>query len=454
MSEFVFKGILQESSWIENVVIKTNEHGIIESIEQDKSRKDYKDYAVPGFQNAHSHAFQYAMAGLAELHSISTDQNDFWSWRKLMYELALSITPDQMEHIAAMLYKEMLRHGYTHVAEFHYVHHDINGNKYDNLSEMGERIIAAAEKTGIKLTLIPIFYQMGGFGKNPEEQQRRFISSSIEDYYKLFEASKLSTSHYEFSTIGYGVHSLRAVSSDNIIKLSENRLRDIPFHVHVSEQLKEITDSIDYLGLRPVEWLSEHIQLSDDFHLVHATHITEKEIKSIAHSNANVVLCPSTEGNLGDGLFPLNEFLKQGGTWSIGTDSHVGLNPFEEIRLLDYGQRLVSHNRNTFGNAKSGDNGNIALKSALINGRKAMGVNQKSFFEIGKAFDALIVSENHPIIRSTGPENRSNTLVYSSDPSMYRGTIVNGAWRIIHGEHSDEKIHSNYIQTLNELKVR
>ena len=185
MSEFVFKGILQESGWIENVVIKTNEHGIIESIEQDKSRKDYKDYAVPGFQNAHSHAFQYAMAGLAELHSISTDQNDFWSWRKLMYELALSITPDQMEHIAAMLYKEMLRHGYTHVAEFHYVHHDINGNKYDNLSEMGERIIAAAEKTGIKLTLIPIFYQMGGFGKNPEEQQRRFISSSIDDYYNL-----------------------------------------------------------------------------------------------------------------------------------------------------------------------------------------------------------------------------------------------------------------------------
>ena len=454
MSEFVFKGILQENDWIENVVINTDEHGIIESIKQDKSRNDYEDYAIPGFQNAHSHAFQYAMSGLAELHSISATQNDFWSWRKLMYELALNITPDQMEHIAAMLYKEMLRHGYTHVAEFHYLHHDTEGNKYANLSEMGERIIAAAERTGIKLTLIPIFYQMGGFGKNPEEQQRRFISSSIDDYYELFEASKLSTAHYEFSSIGYGIHSLRAVSSDNIIKLSENRSRDIPFHVHVSEQLKEIKECKEYLGLRPVEWLSEHIQLSNDFHLVHATHITQNEIKNITHSNANVVLCPSTEGNLGDGLFPLNEFLNQGGNWSIGTDSHVGLNPFEELRILDYGQRLVSHKRNTFGNAKSGDNGNIALKSALIHGRKAMGVNQKTFFEIGKALDALVISDNHPIIQTTSVKNMTNTLVYSSDPTMYRGTIVNGLWKIINGEHSDQQIHSNYIRTLNELKVR
>ena len=247
---------------------------------------------------------------------------------------------------------------------------------------------------------------------------------------------------------------MRAVLSDDIIRLSKNRLKEIPFHIHVSEQLKEIKECKDYLGLRPVEWLSENIHLSDDFHLVHATHITENEIKNITRSNANVVLCPSTEGNLGDGLFPLNDFLNQGGKWSIGTDSHVGLNPFEELRILDYGQRLVSHNRNTFGNEKSGDNGNIAFKSALIYGRKAMGVNQKTFFEIGKPLDALVISDNHPIIQATSVKNMTNTLVYSSDPTMYHGTIVNGSWKIINGEHSDQQIHSNYVRTLNELKVR
>lgn len=348
----------------------------------------------------------------------------------------------------------MLRHGYTHVAEFHYLHHDLSGEKYNNCSEMGERIIAAAKRAGIKLTLVPIFYQNGGFGKKAEQDQRRFISSSFNDYKNLVEASISSSKNYQHSSVAYGIHSMRAVSTENIIRLSEQKENDVPFHIHVSEQLKEIEDSIAFLGLRPVDWLSEHIDLNSDYHLVHATHLTQKEIECIAKSQANVVLCPSTEGNLGDGIFPLNEFLKYDGRWSIGTDSHVGLNPFEELRILDYGQRLISHNRNTFGNEISGDNGSIAISSALINGRKAMGIDQKQFFELGKPLDALVISDQHPLIQTASLKNLSNTLVYSSDSSMYKGTIVNGTWKIKDGNHADDNIHGDFTRTLNALKVR
>ena len=454
MADFLFKGLLQEDSWKENVHVITDSKGIITSIKENVIGESFQNFAVPGFQNAHSHAFQYAMAGLAELHSTSQSKNDFWSWRNIMYELALNISPLQMENIATMLYKEMLRNGYTHVAEFHYLHHDLNGGPFNNLSEMGERLISAAKRAGIKITLVPIFYQNGGFGRKPENEQRRFISTSFDDYTKLLEASALSVKNYKDASLAYGIHSMRAVSTENIIKLSQNKPKEIPFHIHVSEQLKEIEDSINFLGSRPVDWLSDNLNLDENYHLVHATHLTQVEIEKIAKSKANVVLCPSTEGNLGDGIFPLNDFLEHSGRWSIGTDSHVGLNPFEELRILDYGQRLSSHNRNTFGNKTSGDNGNIALSAALINGRKAMGIDQKKHFEVGAPFDALILSDQHPLIQTASLKNLSNTLVYSSDTSMYKGTIVNGDWKIKDGMHSDQTISTSFISAIKSLAIR
>lgn len=455
MNEFAFKGMLQKEGWIENVTVKTDDEGIIVSIDsENKSKTTHNGFAIPGFQNAHSHAFQYAMAGLAELHSVSEAQNDFWSWRKTMYQLALHITPEQMENIATMLYKEMLRNGYTHVAEFHYLHHNQDGKPYAQLSEMSERIMAGAKNAGIKITLVPIFYQKGGFGKEAEKDQCRFISNSIDDYSKLFEACQISATKYNDASVGYGIHSMRAVTSENIIRLSNLKKESIPLHIHVSEQLKEIEECESFLGKRPVEWLSNNVELNEDYHLVHATHLIEKEIEQISSSGASVVLCPSTEGNLGDGLFPLGEFLRKKGKWSIGTDSHIGINPLEEIRILDYGQRLITHSRNTFGNQKKADNGQIAIESALLNGRKAMGINQDSFFEIGKPLDALVLSSTHPLIQSTSLKNRTNTIIYAGDSSMFNGTIVNGKWAIQNGEHKDSTIDSNFVKTMNELKVR
>ncbi len=454
MKEFKFKGLLVNKIWQENVSIMIDNDGVIQSIKNSNDGLGYSDFAIPGFQNAHSHSFQYAMAGLAELHDTKPNQNDFWSWRNAMYDLALTINPDQLEDIATMLYKEMLRNGYTHVAEFHYLHHDISGNKFNNISENGERLVSAAKKAGIKITLIPIFYQMGGFGKKPEEKQRRFISANYIDYVNLLDASKKSANRYSNASTGIGIHSMRGVTEKDIIHLSEYRRNNTPFHIHVSEQLKEIEDCINHLGQRPVEWLANNIELNENYHLVHATHINKKEISKIAKSKANVVLCPSTEGNLGDGIFPLKEFLSENGRWSIGTDSHIGLNPLEEIRLLDYGQRLITHNRNTFGNNISGDNGSIAIESSFINGKKSMGEDQDVFFQIGQKFDALVINESHPLINQTSFKNLSNTIVYSSDISSYKGTIVNGDWVIIEGKHKDENIEANFRSTLKTLSKR
>src|SRR5215213_8379358 len=251
MKTYRFKALLQNSGWLENAVVSIDDAGKIVSVSQaPQANASFRGYALPGFQNAHSHAFQYAMAGLAENHA---GEDDFWSWREKMYELALNPNPDEMRSIAALLYAELVRHGYSNVAEFHYVHHDKNGQPYDNLAAMGEALLEAAREAGIKITLIPIFYQKGGFGVEAGERQRRFISKTFDDYARLFEASEAVCRKYENANIAVGVHSLRGVEAADIRRAATDLPCDVPFHIHVSEQLKEVEDCIAFLGRRPVE---------------------------------------------------------------------------------------------------------------------------------------------------------------------------------------------------------
>jgi formiminoglutamate deiminase len=455
MKQYTFKGILQNEGWLENRGVTIDRDGIIVDIEQVNTNEVDTGYALPGFQNAHSHAFQYAMAGLAEKNDANATNGDFWSWREAMYRLALNISPDQLEDIAAMLYAEMVRHGYTSVAEFHYVHHDKNGKPYGNLAEMGSRLVAAAETAGINITLVPIFYQKGGFGVAPNERQKRFISSSVDDYMKLLDASQAACKHYNGANIAIGIHSMRGVEPEHISEIAQFGPQNLPFHIHISEQLKEIEDAVDYLGKRPVEWLAENVALSDRFHLVHATHLTDNETASIAQSGANVVLCPTTEGNLGDGIFPLRKYQELGGQWSIGTDSHVSLNPLEELRLLDYGQRLVSHKRDTFNSAEQGDSGLFAFEMASTGGRKAMNNFEEKFFEVGKPLNAIIYDDKSPLIGSTSIDNMASTILYSSDASMQQATIINGKEVVTDGQHySNESISNKFFKTIKELENR
>jgi formimidoylglutamate deiminase len=444
MKSYRFKALLQNSGWLENATVSLDERGKIVSVSQaPETNASFGGYALPAFQNAHSHAFQYAMAGLAENHA---GDDDFWSWREMMYALALNLNPDELKAIAALVYAELVRHGYSNVAEFHYVHHDKNGKPYAHIAAMGEALLEAAREAGIKITLVPIFYQKGGFGVEPTERQRRFISKTFEDYARLFEASAEICKGYENANIAVGVHSMRGVEAKDILRAVNDLPQNTPFHIHVSEQLKEVEDCLQFLGLRPVEWLLENCDLNERFHLVHATHLTDRETENLARTGANVVLCPSTEGNLGDGIFPLRKFQSFGGAWSIGTDSHIGLNPFEELRILDYGQRLISHKRNTFG----AGGGLFALTTATIAGRKAMNNYEAGFFAVGADFDACVIYSEEALLENVNSENLASAIVYTADASHIKETFVAG--KLIESDENYWKIRDRFVECVKRFR--
>lgn len=455
MKSYRFKALLQNSGWLENAVVNVDARGKIVSVssadeageeitETAETIETIRAYAIPAFQNAHSHAFQYAMAGLTENHR---GDDDFWSWRDAMYRLALALSPDEIKTISAMLYRELVRQGYSNVAEFHYVHHDPDGKPYDNLAEIGAALVEAAAETGIKITLIPIFYQKGGFGTAPNERQKRFISRDFENYARLYEASaEVCRRKTDIANTAVGIHSLRGVEAADIIRAANELPQNVPFHIHIAEQLKEVEDCLAFTGKRPVEWLLENCAVDDRFNLVHATHLTDEEIENLADRQANVVICPSTEGNLGDGIFPLRQFQTFGGRWSIGTDSHIGLNPFEEIRLLDYGQRLVSHKRNTFGE----NAGLYAFKQATIAGRCAMNNYETEFFAPGADFDACLIDENAPLLENVGMENLASTILFTADSSNICGTFVKG--KLIRKDDEYARIKEKFVECVKKFR--
>lgn len=452
---FHFQSLLQQNGWLTPAFVGVDANGVIQYLSNEKPQHataiEFVDgYALPGFQNAHSHAFQYAMAGLAENHAIGTD-DDFWTWREEMYKCALSVDPDQAQAIAAMLYAEMVRHGYTHVAEFHYVHHDKDGSLYANLAEMGVRMVEAAKIAGINITLIPVFYQKGGFGLDPQSRQRRFISKTVDDYFKLLEASSHAIKNQSHAQLGFSVHSLRAVDLKDIVTTYNQGPKEIPFHVHVAEQKKEIADCLAHCAKRPMQWMLENLPVNERFHLVHSTHLDDAEVKQLAKSGANVVLCPSTEGNLGDGIFRMKEYVKLGGHWTIGTDSHIGLNPFEEFRMIDYRQRLVTNLRNTI----EGDAATYMVNESVTQGRIAMGRKTSDHFAIGQPLDALVVNAKTHLLADTSEKNRLASIIYTSDSSRNLGTIVNGKWVVKNQHHTQgAAIKSAFSKAMQALKNR
>ena len=428
MKYYHFHSLLLKEGWLSPAYIGVDKNGIIQYLSTQKPTEENADIetiqgaALPGFQNAHSHAFQYAMAGAAEQHAENAD-DDFWSWREAMYQCAETFTPEQVEATATKLYKHLLRNGYTSVAEFHYLHHDKSGKPYNNLAEMGERLIAAAQTAGINITLIPVWYQKGDFGKEPQPRQRRFISATIDDYFKLLEGSKKAISYYDKAKLGFGVHSLRAVEAADIITCYEQGPKNLPFHLHAAEQLAEVERCVSYLGKRPVEWLQDNLPLNERFHIVHCTHMTDNETERLAKNGANAVLCPGTEGNLSDGIFRLADFAKAGGHWSIGTDSHISLNPLEDLRWLDYAQRLTRHKRNTFA-----DGASTLINTTFFSGVKAMGREATDYFAIGQPLDAVIYDIEQPLLTQADLQHLLPAILYTGDPSLILGTLVSGKW--------------------------
>lgn len=442
MTYLRFSGLFTGKNWIEPAYVCLDTEGKIQKISEYPISEDSRPvvidgFAIPGFQNCHSHAFQYAMAGLAEHLPADRKSDDFWSWRETMYHLAQNLTPDQFRVIATAVYSEMLRNGITAVAEFHYLHHDISGKPYKNCAEMAIQLMEAAQFVGIQLTLIPIFYQLGGFGEAPRFTQRRFISNNCDDYARILEASRTAASKYPDAIVGIGVHSLRAARPEDIKKVFNLDPETIA-HIHVAEQRREVVDCIKHLGTRPIAWLLNEIEINSRFALIHATHSDPGELDRLAKAGATVVICPSTEANLGDGLFNLVHYRSAGGRLAIGTDSHIGLNPMEELRWLDYCQRAQRYQRNILCEPGQ-DSGEIAFMETWQNGRLALGRdiqdNTGTAFAVGIPFDAAIIDAHHPLIVSKPRSRRLSAIVYGGDPSIFRGVMRNGRWLVEYGIH-------------------
>jgi len=383
---------------------------------------------LPGVVNAHSHAFQRAIAGLTERRSSGAGAaDDFWSWRDRMYSAANRITPEQLEAIASQLYAELLAGGYTQVCEFHYLHNALDGAAYGDPAEMSLALVRAAQRTGMGLTLLPTLYMRSGFtAKGLREDQRRFASTP-DSIARVVEAVQAQTQGDVRINVGVAIHSLRAVSPPALLELAAYAQRGgLPVHIHIAEQIQEVDDCLTHTQQRPIEWLLNHVEVDARWNLVHATHTTPTELAGVQARGASIVICPATEANLGDGVFDLPGYAALGGTWSIGSDSHVTRRWSEELRLLEYAQRLTQRKRNvaaqTMGPLSSAG---AMLEAALAGGRNATGLALGGI-AVGQPADFAVLDLQSPALLGVPADHMLDAMVFSSPDARLDAVYVAG----------------------------
>ena len=393
---------------------------------------------LPGLVDAHSHAFQRAFAGLAERRDGAYD--DFWSWRDRMYGVALRITPAQLRAIAAHLYVELLAGGYTQVCEFHYLQHDLDGSRYADPAALSHALADAASDAGIGLTLLPVLYERAGFTAPELRADQRRFATGVDDVLALQQAIRRP-----LVNAGVAVHSLRAARPESILALAERSHG--PLHIHVAEQTAEIDDCLAATGCRPIEWLARHAPLDQRWHLVHATHSVAAEIDAVAARGAGVVLCPGTEGNLGDGLPDLPGWLAAGVPLALGSDSQVTRTWPEELRWLEYGQRLGLRRRNV--SAAPGAEPSTAARlfeRVRAGGAAAAGFAQWGF-QVGARADLLVVDPSDPALRGLPADHLLDGLVFTAPTRPFARVMVAGRWRALH----DERIAARFGDAMQTL---
>lgn len=441
-----FESALLETGWSERVRL-TLADGRIETIETrvDPEAGDERHFvALPGLPNVHSHAFQRAMAGLAEARGRADD--DFWSWRELMYRFVGRIGPEECEAIAALAYAEMLESGFTRVGEFHYLHHAPGGSRYDDVAEMSGRIVAAAAATGIGLTLLPVFYAHGGLGGQPAGvAQARFLND-VDGFAALVE--RAGTKLAPDGVIGIAPHSLRAATPAELRGLLAVADRG-PVHIHIAEQVKEVADCVAWSGKRPVRWLLDAVPVDARWTLVHATHVEPDEVAGIAASGAVAGLCPITEANLGDGLFPAAEFMALGGMIGIGSDSNVRIDAAEELRLLEYGQRLTRRARNVLAGGDRPATGARMFAAAVAGGGRSLGV--ETGLAVGKPADIVSLNRDDVAFADRNGDALVDSWVFASRAGVdcvWRG----GVKQVENGRHRDrDAVEARYRVALSRL---
>lgn len=418
--------------WNSDVRVVTEAGRIVSVTANTPSREGDEQHAVllPAMPNLHSHAFQRGMAGLTELRGPSED--NFWSWRDLMYRFALEMSPEQVEAVAAQLYVEMLEAGFSRVGEFHYLHHDRDGRPYANIAEMASRIAAAASATGIGLTLLPVFYAHASFGGTPpREDQRRFVNDTRR-YEKLLEGCRAAVKPLGTGVVGVAPHSLRAVTPEELSAVAA-MAGDAPIHVHIAEQTKEVDDCLAWSGRRPVDWLLDHNDVDEQWCLVHATHMTEGEILRMAKSGASAGLCPITEANLGDGVFNARAFVSCGGRYGIGSDSNVQIGITDELRLLEYSQRLALRARNVMA-AEGRSTGRALFQAAGIGGALALGTHPGGL-SAGAPADFLTLKREDTALAFRKGDDLLDTWIFTGGPGLVDCVWIAGRKVVEHGRH-------------------
>ncbi len=443
--------------WRRNVLLRWDAAGTLTEVTPDTDAPAGVARAagpvLPGMPNLHSHAFQRAMAGLTEYRANPSDS--FWSWRDLMYRFALKITPDALAAIARWLYVEMLKCGYTSVCEFHYVHHSQDGSRYPQIAELGARVVGAAHDAGIGITMLPVAYQFSGFGnKPPRDDQRRFINTP-DGLLELLDALRRAAPEHGGLRYGVAPHSLRAVSESGLRALLDCLPDDAPVHIHIAEQTAEVDDCVRAYGARPVQWLLDRFDVGARWCLVHATHLDANETVALAKSGAVAGLCLTTEANLGDGLFPAVDYLAHGGAIGVGSDSHASVDWRAELRLLEYGQRLVHRARNVLAGGPDGRGAYVAdrlFDASLDGGARATG-RPVGALAVGRRADWLVLDPDHPAIAEHDADTWLSGVVFAEHGDTPVFDVYTGGERVVAARrHRDEaNAYAAYRAALAQL---
>ena len=449
MAQIHFSSALLPEGWAANVRV-TVEDGVISTVVANAPVDGIpaiSGSALPGMPNLHSHAFQRAMAGLTERAGQSDDS--FWTWREVMYSFLEQLTPDDVEAIATQAYVEMLESGFTRCVEFHYLHHGPDGRPYGNIAEMSERIVAAAATSEVGLTLLPVLYTFGGFGEAPATHgQRRFVGD-FDRFARLFEASEKAVRRLPGGVLGIAPHSLRAVSRKAIAQ-AVSLAGQNPIHIHVAEQQREVEDCLAWSGRRPVTWLLDEMPVDERWCLIHSTHMTAEETSRVAATGATVGLCPITEANLGDGIFAAVEYRSAGGRWGIGSDSNVLISVAEELRTLEYGQRLERQRRNLL--ADPGTSTSRAMyDAALVGGRAASGCQVGAIAQ-GYQADFVVLDIDTPALVGRSSDDVLDGWIFAARQSPVRDVWVSGRHVVTEGRHNlREQVFRRFKTTIDRI---
>jgi formimidoylglutamate deiminase len=406
------------------------------------------ELVLPGMINLHSHAFQRALGGLTETAGDGPDS--FWTWRDLMYRFARNITPEHIEAIAAQLFSECLRHGYTSICEFHYLQRDADGGMYPRPAETAERVLAAARHAGIGITMLPVLYSHAGFGEQPLGPEQKRFRTSAADVLRIIEA--LEPLRDAQTEVGVAPHSLRAASVGQIREVLAALPSARPVHIHIAEQQAEVEQSLAFCGARPVRYLMDELPIDARWCLVHATHLDAGEVAALGASGAVAGLCPTTEANLGDGLFPLAPFLAAGGRFGVGSDSHISHSAVEELRWLEYGQRLLHQRRNVAASSAQRHVGEFLWQGALQGGALAAG-RPVGALARGRRADLLVLDSDHPNLDGLAPVDVPGSFVFCGNDNLVRDVMVGGQWVVRDHEHvAQAAIAQRYKHTVAELR--